>query len=359
MNKIIRSQTSIFENAHLVDSYTNFENASPHGILGNELLLEHVHPNLDGYALLGYSFYNALQEHGEIAKNWPKSLSKTDFQRQMPITEVDSLAGLYEIMMLKEGWPFYEPIDKDQLKTNTTPQIISGQLAIKKFTWENAMQQLYGHHLQNGQDAKALRVLQALILNQPQQKNLYLEAGKLAVTIDSIAVADRIFGKLYRLNDSIKNTQIIARSFIDAGALLEALSYVEKIKEANPSNVQAMRYLTAIKGILNMEAKTGTEQDTTILLDLAEYYRQLDQPENSFPLVEKVLANEPKNIRGVAIKERTGTLITMETFKEFFLFLRSRKKYWLIPLIVMLILISAIVVLTASSALAPFIYSLF
>jgi hypothetical protein len=49
----------------------------------------------------------------------------------------------------------------------------------------------------------------------------------------------------------------------------------------------------------------------------------------------------------------------METFKEFFLFLRSRKKYWLIPLILMLILISAIVVLTASSALAPFIYSLF
>ncbi|MGB3773727.1 MAG: DUF5989 family protein [Leeuwenhoekiella sp.] len=49
----------------------------------------------------------------------------------------------------------------------------------------------------------------------------------------------------------------------------------------------------------------------------------------------------------------------METFKEFFLFLRSRKKYWLIPLVVMLILISAIVVLTAGSALAPFIYSLF
>lgn len=63
-----------------------------------------------------------------------------------------------------------------------------------------------------------------------------------------------------------------------------------------------MRYLTAIKGILNMEAKTGTEQDTTILLDLAEYYRQLDQPENSFPLVEKVLANEPKNIRGLQLK---------------------------------------------------------
>jgi hypothetical protein len=49
----------------------------------------------------------------------------------------------------------------------------------------------------------------------------------------------------------------------------------------------------------------------------------------------------------------------METFKEFWMFIRTRKKYWLIPLIVMLFLISFIVVVTAGSALAPFIYSLF
>ncbi|WP_239023234.1 DUF5989 family protein [Muricauda aurantiaca] len=49
----------------------------------------------------------------------------------------------------------------------------------------------------------------------------------------------------------------------------------------------------------------------------------------------------------------------METIKEFWLFLRTRKKYWLIPLLVVLLFISVIVVLTASSALAPFIYSLF
>ena len=49
----------------------------------------------------------------------------------------------------------------------------------------------------------------------------------------------------------------------------------------------------------------------------------------------------------------------METLKEFWLFLRTRKKYWLLPLLTVLLLISILVVLTAGSALAPFIYSLF
>jgi len=43
-------------------------------------------------------------------------LSRAGFQRQMPITEVDWLAELYEVMRLKECWPIYEPIDKNQLK---------------------------------------------------------------------------------------------------------------------------------------------------------------------------------------------------------------------------------------------------
>jgi hypothetical protein len=49
----------------------------------------------------------------------------------------------------------------------------------------------------------------------------------------------------------------------------------------------------------------------------------------------------------------------METLKEFLLFIRVRKKYWLLPIIIMLMLIGTLVVLTSGSALAPFIYTLF
>lgn len=49
----------------------------------------------------------------------------------------------------------------------------------------------------------------------------------------------------------------------------------------------------------------------------------------------------------------------MDFLKEFWLFLRERKKYWLIPLILILLLFSLLIALTQGTALAPFIYSIF
>lgn len=49
----------------------------------------------------------------------------------------------------------------------------------------------------------------------------------------------------------------------------------------------------------------------------------------------------------------------MGLFKDLFGFLKERKKFWLIPAILILLLISLIIVFTAGSAIAPFIYTIF
>ncbi len=49
----------------------------------------------------------------------------------------------------------------------------------------------------------------------------------------------------------------------------------------------------------------------------------------------------------------------MEFIKELWAFLRVRKKFWLLPIIVMLVVFGALIVLTQGSAVAPFIYTLF
>ena len=48
-----------------------------------------------------------------------------------------------------------------------------------------------------------------------------------------------------------------------------------------------------------------------------------------------------------------------ELLKEFVAYMRERRKLWMLPLILILLLLSGIITLTAGSALAPFIYSLF
>lgn len=49
----------------------------------------------------------------------------------------------------------------------------------------------------------------------------------------------------------------------------------------------------------------------------------------------------------------------MEFLKEFLQFLKAEKRYWLIPLVAILLLLSIIIVASQGSALAPFIYSIF
>jgi hypothetical protein len=49
----------------------------------------------------------------------------------------------------------------------------------------------------------------------------------------------------------------------------------------------------------------------------------------------------------------------MSFIKEFFEFLKVRKKYWLLPIIIILFIFGGLIILTQGSAVAPFIYTIF
>ncbi|MDD4910326.1 MAG: DUF5989 family protein [Candidatus Omnitrophica bacterium] len=49
----------------------------------------------------------------------------------------------------------------------------------------------------------------------------------------------------------------------------------------------------------------------------------------------------------------------LSILKEFWAFLRVRKKWWLTPIIIMLLLLGLLIFLSSGSAVAPFIYTLF
>jgi hypothetical protein len=46
-------------------------------------------------------------------------------------------------------------------------------------------------------------------------------------------------------------------------------------------------------------------------------------------------------------------------FREFWQFLRVRKKWWLLPIVVVMVFVGALLVFAQGSALAPFIYTIF
>jgi hypothetical protein len=62
----------------------------------------------------------------------------------------------------------------------------------------------------------------------------------------------------------------------------------------------------------------------------------------------------------IETKQKTGEFMSkLSILVEFWQFLKVRKKWWLTPIVVFLILLSVLVVLTEGSAIAPFIYAIF
>ena len=49
----------------------------------------------------------------------------------------------------------------------------------------------------------------------------------------------------------------------------------------------------------------------------------------------------------------------IDFLKEFWEFLKERKKYWLLPIIFVLVLFGGLIILSQGSAVAPFIYTIF
>lgn len=49
----------------------------------------------------------------------------------------------------------------------------------------------------------------------------------------------------------------------------------------------------------------------------------------------------------------------MDLFKDLWGFLKARKKFWLLPIILTLLLFGVLIVMTSGTAIAPFIYTLF
>jgi len=107
LNKIIDTLVNSF-GIYKLSVKSVFENNSPHGLVGNNLISEHLHPNIDGYFLMADAFLNALRDHGMIGKTWDSTLIRPwkFYRKNWGFTELDSTIAYLRVQNLKSGWPF-------------------------------------------------------------------------------------------------------------------------------------------------------------------------------------------------------------------------------------------------------------
>lgn len=180
INEIIDDLGKIFQVAIVpVDSI--FASASPGGIVGDNLVVDHLHPNVQGYQIIGKAFYDCMEVQGYLPKTEsPKisfyeqdSLTRANFV----FTKFDSVLGNYHIKLLKTDWPYVkkraaisEFQQKDFVNLFQPKDIIDSLAMIRienKVSWADAHLIAATYYLRNDNLKEYLKHMSVLIYQYP------------------------------------------------------------------------------------------------------------------------------------------------------------------------------------------------
>lgn len=179
-NSIIR-EVAARHGARVVEVQDRLLQAAEHGIIGDDLMLEHLHPNLDGYFLLADAYYEALREAGMIG-TWEQAIPVQQARGEIPVTEVDRLKGMYEIVRLKSDWPFRDSYTEPDYPTRSTAiEHLAYDLFKGKLVWPEALKRLWAHYRSTRNIPAAARAAALLATVYPYETNLQYRAGELAL----------------------------------------------------------------------------------------------------------------------------------------------------------------------------------
>lgn len=228
INKIVRELTSV-NLAILVPTKTRFEQKSPGGIIGNTLITEHVHPNIEGQFILAESFFNVIVSSNIITtKNFRvKYRSPEYFKRNWGYTELDSLIAVHKVNNLKNFWP-YCPIDKQSIDYKDTYKPISfvDSLALRA-VFDNELNNidahfLMAHHYEKLNDYyHAYKEYQAIITTDPINLNAYLNGAANLMNMQDFPMALDFLYKSIGIKETfeayfhIGNIHLLKREFTE------------------------------------------------------------------------------------------------------------------------------------------------
>jgi len=277
MNEIIRKYSDKFNNVTLVDVLELLEKNSPHGIIDSTLLLEHVHPNLKGHRLISDAFYNALDASELFSGKKNNDFSLCIDAEDYPFTSYDIIYGEIIVLLLKELWPFNEPMPEDDpSRIKTYEEQLAGATAVKQITWSQAMQELYKYYEQQGNKTGALRIMERMSLNSPYNENYLEQSGKLCLQLNEDIKARFYFMKMYTLNPSSNAASNIAIALLKMDMPDKAMPYIDRVVQDSKSKVDFLPLKLIVEEIIALKQQlSANPENPELRKEIAYRYQSI------------------------------------------------------------------------------------
>jgi tetratricopeptide (TPR) repeat protein len=228
--------------ATVVDCESALALASEHGIIGRDVMLEHVHPNLDGYFRLADSFYDALVASGLLG---PPEVEIDDAaaRAEIPVSDIDRWLGEYKIARIRNGWPFRAHSRPTVLPAPATEaERLAQQLYHEDINWPQAQDALRRYYETRGNVAGVARVSQILADAFPFVPTLQFDAARALIALARPRDALRYSRRGIVLAPADVNLQLVhAHASALAGHTADAHTALDRVLELDPGNETARR----------------------------------------------------------------------------------------------------------------------
>jgi len=221
----------------VVPMFDYFSKVSPHGLIGNNIILEHVHPTYAGYFLMAEAFYKTMYQTGMVDAQWSNYIENpaADFMPRWGYTELDQIYAGLVTENLKSGWPFvkdkFSTITGSYLLNHFTPQNKLDSIALAACT--DAKYSIQVGHLdlgefyeKNGDFDRALAEYKSLIYIIPTMDMVYENALNLLLKTQNYEKANQLMQDAVKFSQSAYIYKWLGQTYLPLNKLREGLTYL-------------------------------------------------------------------------------------------------------------------------------------
>lgn len=232
INSIIKKLVSEF-NCGFADLDSLFNAYSPEGIVGNNLIVDHLHPSLSGYLLMGKIYFEAMAGNGFLPKD--EQIQMTDDQQDSIVvnhfsfSRLDSVIADIRLVGLLNDWPFVEKKDFSFIKNLRLPDRIDSiayKVAIENYNWEKAHREAAEYYLEKKDYLNFSKEFQVIVSQYPFKLSDYDFAASQLIDAKEYELAYNFLIKRYKETPDAFSAKWLGNINLIRGNVDSAVNYL-------------------------------------------------------------------------------------------------------------------------------------
>lgn len=218
---------------------------SEDGIIGFDLMLEHLHPNATGYFHMGMAFAHAMKEAEFLGNNAVLSRWQTDqnYMDRMYLSDFDHRVVDHRLMILTGSWPFVKTgqgFRYNNYQYKSPADSLAFQVVNQNLRWDAAKVKLSEIYLDQGHPEKMIYEYRGLMRDQPFNDSPFLIVGQYLLDQGQLDEAEPYMIKAHDISPTAYTFKMLGAIRVNRGEFTEGAALLEQSLALNPNDAQAL-----------------------------------------------------------------------------------------------------------------------